>query len=85
MTFQSLRRQGNPHVLIDTLGDLYDINDRRFKIKGDLSFTFSLEDVLFIIGLPIDGQPVIGTKVNSSNFCNIYVCLFRPLKTDCLI
>ena len=55
MTFQSLRRQGNPHVLIDTLGDLYDINDRRFKIKGDLSFTFSLENVLFIIGLPIDG------------------------------
>ena len=55
MTFQSLRRQGNPHVLIDTLGDLYDINDRGFKIKGDLSFTFSLENVLFIIGLPIDG------------------------------
>ncbi|KAK1570326.1 hypothetical protein Q3G72_000203 [Acer saccharum] len=47
------------NVLLDLLADRYNNNDRCFDING-VRFLFTLKDVFFITGLPIDGKPVTG-------------------------
>lgn len=54
--------------LLRALVDYFQVETRTFRIGGS-DYMITLEDVLYITGLPVDGKPVTGESVNTGNIC----------------
>ncbi|KAI3511620.1 hypothetical protein L1887_18776 [Cichorium endivia] len=67
-----------PGGLLEALVDTYDMDGHYFKIN-DHVLNITLEDVLYITGLPIDGREVIIPKTRDDN---AFTRVFTDLQTD---
>ncbi|KAJ6314125.1 hypothetical protein OIU78_017728 [Salix suchowensis] len=65
--------------LIEALLDMYSVNEDVFKFEN-FSLYLGLEDVLYITGLPIDGEPVTGIDtIDGDEECNKFLGI-----SDCI-
>lgn len=56
--------------LLQALLDYFKVESKTFKIRW-FDYMITLEDVLFITGLPIDGNPVTGKKCKAKRYMYI--------------
>lgn len=64
--------------LISALVSKYD-NKRRcfaFRLDGESTVLFGLEDVLYVMGFPIDGKPITGKDESPGPICLKYLGLW---------
>lgn len=61
--FLDLSPPKHDHALLSSLVEHYDVSERCF-VFNDVKLHFGLEDVWHIIGLPVDGEAVIGVEGN---------------------
>lgn len=58
--------------LLSALVESYDVKSRCFVFNGH-KLVFGLEDVLYITGLPVDGNPVTGIDSKGNELCMKYL------------
>ncbi|XP_038724032.1 uncharacterized protein LOC120015610 isoform X2 [Tripterygium wilfordii] len=72
-TFRGAKFPMTCHLpLLNSLLRLYDV-DMHFFDFGNFKLLFSLEDILMITGLPIDGKPVTGEDKDPQAVCEAYL------------